>query len=266
MLCTAYIRDANTGELLNTGSGTQALDWTLGDIPQENGCWLGHSSYASNNDPDARYHEVRIHHRPMSAAQAEASCLAGPDAVYYFRKKGAGSLTMTGANTYTVGTAVDAGTLKLASGATLPATEMWAASGATLDLNGTSQTARELGGTGTVKGGTLAVTDTIQPGGRKTVGTLTVDGTSLTSGTLVVDLGANGASDCLAVTGTLDLSNLSLKLGDANLNEEKTYTLVTAAEVTGKFQGEDLPNRWRTYIQPTKVTLSVSNGTVLLFR
>ncbi|MBR1587108.1 MAG: hypothetical protein IJ658_02165, partial [Kiritimatiellae bacterium] len=43
-----------------------------------------------------------------------------------------------------------------------------------------------LGGTGTVKGGTLAVTETIQPGGRKTVGTLTVDGTLLTSGTLVI--------------------------------------------------------------------------------
>ena len=268
MLCTAYIRDADTGDLLNTGSGTQALDWTLGDIPQTNGCWLGHSSYASNNDPDARYHEVRIHHRPMSAAQAEASCLAGPDAVYYFRKKGAGTLTMTGANTYTTGTAVDGGTLKLASGATLPATEMWAGSGATLDLNGTLQTARELGGTGTVKGGTLAVTDTIQPGGRKTVGTLTVDGTSLTSGTLVVDTGADGTCDCLAATGTLDLSNLSLALSDVTaLDETKIYTIATAPSFTGSFAGVTLPNRkWRVSVADTKVKLVYANGTVLYFR
>ena len=267
MLCTAYIRDANTGELLNTGSGTQALDWTLGDIPQENGCWLGHSSYASNNDPDARYHEVRIHHRPMSAAQTEASCLAGPDAVYYFRKKGAGTLTMTGANTYTVGTAVDAGTLKLASGATLPATEMWAGADATLDLNGTAQTARELGGTGTVKGGTLAVTETIQPGGRKAVGTLTVDGTTLTSGTLVVDLDANGASDCLAATGALDLSNLSLALGDATaLDETKVYTIATATGVTGTFAHADIPKKWRVSVLGSQVKLGYANGTVLFFR
>ena len=89
---------------------------------------------------------------------------------------------------------------------------------------------------------------------------------SVPSGTLVIDTAADGTSDCLAATGTLDLSNLSLKLGDANLNEEKTYTLATAAEITGKFVDEELPNRWRTFVQPTKVTLSYSNGTVLLIR
>ena len=193
--------------------------------------------------------------------------LAGPDAVYYFRKKGAGTLTMTGANTYTVGTAVDAGTLKLASGATLPATEMWAGADATLDLNGTSQTARELGGTGTVKGGTLAVTDTIQPGGRKTIGTLTVDGMSLTSGTLVVDIGANGTSDCLTATGTLDLSNLSLALNDATaLDETKIYTIATAAEVTGTFAHADIPKKWRVSVLGAQVKLAYANGTILFFR
>ena len=266
-LNTAYISDAATGELLEAIQEASNVGWTPAEVAQENGCWLGHSNSSSNPDPDARYHEVRIHHRPMSAAQVEASCLAGPDAVYYFRKKGAGTLTMTGANTYTVGTAVDAGTLKLASGTTLPATEMWTESGATLDLNGTSQTAKELGGTGTVKGGTLAVTDTIQPGGRKTVGTLTVDGTALTSGTLVVDLGADGASDCLAVTGTLDLSNLSLALGDATaLDETKIYTIATTTEVTGTFAHADIPKKWRVSVLGSQVKLGYANGTILYFR
>jgi autotransporter-associated beta strand protein len=203
----------------------------------------------------------------MSAAQVQASCLAGPDAVYYFRKKGAGTLTMTGANTYATGTAVDAGTLKLASGATLPATEMWADAGATLDLNGTSQTARELGGTGTVKGGTLAVTDTIQPGGRKAVGTLTLDGTALTGGTLVVDLAADGASDCLAATGTLNLSNLSLALAEGTvLDETKIYTIATAAEVTGTFVHADIPKKWKASVLGTQVKLVYANGTILYFR
>ena len=267
-LNTAYISDAATGELLEAIQETSNAGWTPAEVAQTNGCWLGHSNSTGNSDPDALYHEVRVHHRPMSAAQVTASCLAGPDAVYYFRKKGAGTLTMTGANTYTTGTAVDAGTLKLASGTTLPATEMWAESGATLDLNGTSQTARELGGTGTIKGGTLAVTDTIQPGGRKTVGTLTVDGTTLTSGTLVVDIGANGASDCLAATGTLDLSNLSLALSDVTaLDETKIYTIATATSFTGTFAGVTLPNRkWRVSVADTKVKLVYANGTVLYFR
>ena len=203
----------------------------------------------------------------MSAAQVQASCLAGPDAVYYFRKKGAGSLTMTGANTYATGTAVDAGTLKLASGATLPATEMWVESGATLDLNGTSQTARELGGTGTVKGGTLAVTDTIQPGGRKSVGTLTLDGTALTDGTLVVDIGADGVSDCLAATGTLDLSNLSLALSDATaLDDTKIYTIATATEVTGNFASANIPKKWKVSALGTQVKLVYANGICVLIR
>ena len=93
-----------------------------------------------------------------------------------------------------------------------------------------------------------------------------MNGTTLTSGTLVVDAAADGTSDCLAATGTLDLSNLSLKLGDANLNESKVYTLATAAEITGKFREEELPNRWRTFVQPTKVTFAYANGTVMLVR
>ena len=266
-LNTAYVHDAETGELYTMVQEATSVGWTPAEVAQENGCWLGHSNSTSNPDPDALYHEVRVHHRPMSAEQVQASCAAGPDAVYYFRKKGEGTLTMTGANTYAAGTAVDAGTLKLAAGATLPATEMWADAGATLDLNGTSQTAKELGGTGTVKGGTLAVTGTIQPGGRKAVGTLALDGTALASGTLVADTAADGTSDRLAVTGTLDLSKLSFALGaDSALDEKKVYTIATATTVTGNFATVDAPKKWRISILGSQVKLVYANGTVVFFR
>ena len=143
---------------------------------------------------------------------------------------------------------------------------MWAGAGAIFLLNSTAQTVRELGGTGTVKGGTLSVTGTIQPGGRHAIGTLTVDGTALQSGTLVADVAADGTSDCLAATGTLDLSNLSLALGDAQLNEGQVYTLVTAPEITGTFHEINVPKRWRASVHPTMVTLAYANGTVLIFR
>ena len=260
------MRDAATGELIDESMATANASWSLTNIVQSGGIWLGRSAAVADPDPYADYHDVRIYNRAMTADQLAASCAAGPDAHFYLKKTGAGMLTLSGANTYTAGTAVDGGTLTLANGATIPATEMWAGAGATFLLNSTAQTVRELGGTGTVKGGTLSVTGTIQPGGRHAIGTLTVDGTALQSGTLVADLAADGTSDCLAVTGTLDLSNLSLALGDAQLAEGQVYTLVTAPEITGTFHEMKVPGRWRVSVHPTKVTLAYANGTVLMLR
>ncbi len=265
-LITVSMRDATTGELIDSATTTAPATWSFDKIDQSGGIWLGHSAAVADPDPYMDYHDVRIYNCAMTPEQLAASCAAGSEAHFYLMKKGAGMLTLTGANTYKAGTGVDGGTLTLANNATLPATEMWAGAGATLQLNTTAQTARELGGNGTVKGGTLAVTGTIQPGGRHAIGTLTVNGTTLTSGTLVIDTAADGTSDCLAVTGTLDLSNLSLKLGDANLNEGCVYTLATAAEITGTFQNMNVPKRWRVSVHPTKVTLAYSNGTALILR
>ena len=118
-----------------------------------------------------------------------------------------------------------------------------------------------------MKGGTLAVTGTIQPGGRRAIGTLTVDGTALTGGTLVVDVGADGTSDKLVSTGTLDLSTLSLKLGDATaLDATKVYTIATATSITGRFANENLPKKWKASTLSTRVILACENGTVFLFR
>ena len=266
-VCRAALHDPATGALIDDLTFTSDVGWKFQDIRFADGCWLGKSSYTADNDPNAEYHDIRIHHRAMTEAQLVASATNGPACRFAFRKKGAGALTLTGANTYKADTAVDGGTLRLASGASLPETRISVASGATLDLAGASQAAERLSGAGTVKGGTLAVTDTIQPGGEGTVGTLTLDDTSLASGTLVVDTAADGTSDCLAATGTLDLSRLSLALGNADLNEEKVYTIATAAGFTGTFANTTLPDtRWRVYVSGAKATLGYANGTVLLFR
>ena len=84
----------------------------------------------------------------------------------------------------------------------------------------------------------------------------------------MVDLDANGASDCLTATGTLDLSGLSFALGEsALLDETKVYTIATAPSFTGTFAGVTLPNRkWRVSVADTKVKLVYANGTVLYFR
>jgi hypothetical protein len=83
----------------------------------------------------------------------------------------------------------------------------------------------------------------------------------------VVDLGANGASDCLAATGTLDLSNLSLALAEGTvLDDTKIYTIATAAEVTGTFAHADIPKKWRASVHGNQVKLVYANGTVVFFR
>ncbi|MBR1587259.1 MAG: autotransporter-associated beta strand repeat-containing protein, partial [Kiritimatiellae bacterium] len=123
---TVSLRDATTGELIDASSSTANASWSFDKIVQSGGIWLGRSAAAADPDPYMDYHDVRIYNRAMTADQLAASCAAGPDAHFYLMKKGAGMLTLTGANTYKAGTGVDGGTLTLASGATLPATEMWA--------------------------------------------------------------------------------------------------------------------------------------------
>ena len=267
-ICRAALHDPATGALIDELVYTSAVGWKFQNMRFDSGCWLGHSSYDADNDPNAEYHDIRIHHRALTEAQLVASATNGPAYRFAFRKKGTGTLTLTGASTYKADTAVDGGALKLASGATLPATGMSVASGATLDLNGASQTAERLEGAGTVKGGTLAVAGPILPGGEGTIGTLTVDGTALTSGALVVDATAEGTCDCLASTGALDLSHLSFALGEgSSLDETKIYTVATAPSFTGAFSDAELPNfKWRLVVVGTKAKLVYSNGTAVIFR
>ncbi|MBQ6008559.1 MAG: hypothetical protein IJL17_08465 [Kiritimatiellae bacterium] len=267
-ICRAALHDPATGALIDELVYTSAVGWKFQNMRFNDGCWLGHSSYDADNDPNAEYHDIRIHHRALTEAQLTASATNGPAYRFAFRKKGTGMLTLTGASTYKADTAVDGGALKLASGATLPATGMSVASGATLDLNGATQAAERLEGAGTVKGGTLAVAGPILPGGEGTIGTLTVDGTALTSGTLVVDAASDGTCDCLASTGALDLSHLSFALGEgSSLDETKIYTVATAPSFTGAFSDAELPNfKWRLVVVGTKAKLVYSNGTAVIFR
>ena len=70
-----------------------------------------------------------------------------------------------------------------------------------------------------------------------------------------------------AATGTLNLSNLALALGDATaLDETKIYTIATATEVTGRFASEVLPKKWKVNVFPNKVSIAYANGTYMLIR
>jgi autotransporter-associated beta strand protein len=123
-------------------------------------------------------------------------------------KVGAGTLTLTGANTYTGATNVNAGTLLVNGTQTAATGVVSVAGGATL------------GGTGTVGGAVnVAGGGTLAPGVGGTAGTFTSVGTvSLaTNAILAAQLGANGSNpgvtpgtgDLLAVTGSASTLNLT---------------------------------------------------------
>jgi autotransporter-associated beta strand protein len=124
-------------------------------------------------------------------------------------KVGAGTLTLSGTNTYTGQTNVNAGTLAVtvnnALGTNAGATVI--ASGATLDLaNVTYSTTEAI----TNNGGTLSTsTGTSSYAGVMTLGadsTIDVDGTQLTISTAIGD-GGNAYAITKAGAGTLTLSN-----------------------------------------------------------
>ena len=151
-------------------------------------------------------------------------------------KNGVGTVTLTGANSYTGGTVVNAGVLQLGAGASLATGSALTVNGGTFDLNGNSQTVGALSGAGGVialGGGTLTtdsasnttLSSAISGGGgfvKQGTGLLTLTGANTyTGGTTVNDgtlqLGASGSlasGGALTVNGgTFDLNGNSQTVG-----------------------------------------------------
>ena len=132
--------------------------WSLANHDQTY-TFIGHSIL---NDPDtsATFDEFRIWKRALTDEEIEANGDLGPDVLpsAAFEKRGAGTLTLTGANTYAQPTVVSGGTLALATGASLPADNaITVGDGATLDLGGNAATAASITGAGTLANGTLSL-------------------------------------------------------------------------------------------------------------
>jgi autotransporter-associated beta strand protein len=147
-------------------------------------------------------------------------------------KIGSGILTLSGANTYTGETNVNAGTLSITGvGAVLSTTGL-------LKVNSSATAAGTLSGTGTVGAVTLAAnaglqTATIAPGATSalgTIGTLTMASLAVSGGNLQFDLVSPnpGASDFIDVTGTASF-NAASAISPGPIGAAGTYTLLTAA-------------------------------------
>ena len=146
-------------------------------------------------------------------------------------KVGAGTLTLSGANTYTGDTNIDAGTLIV--------------DGSTTSANTFANAGGLLMGTGTI-GGNLINSGTVAPG--HSPGTLNVSGnyTQNSGGNLQIEIGGriSGEFDLLAMGGSASLNghlqlvrlnNFQLQMGD------KIVFLTAAAGVNGTFSSVDNP-------------------------
>ena len=155
-------------------------------------------------------------------------------------KSGTGVLTLTGANTYTGATTVNAGTLQLGAAERLSnSSALNVLAGATFDLNGSNETVASIAGAGAIQlgaagatlatagttttafSGVLAGTGNLTKGG---TGTLTLSGANSYTGATQVNAGTLIAANATALggtaTGTTVASGATLRVSNAAIGNE----------------------------------------------
>ncbi len=173
-----------------------------------------------------------------------------------FNKSGTGTLSLGGVSAYTGAVNISGGAVNI-TGSLAPTGSVAVGNTATLT------------GTGSVGAITLNSGGFIQPGAAGSIGTLT--GASLLwnpGGQLNFDLGANGASDLLNLTGSLTkggTGSFVFNFNNLGVSTPSSFTLIGANTVSGftasdfSFTGLTLASPYAAQFQvtPTAVTLNV---------
>jgi autotransporter-associated beta strand protein len=166
-------------------------------------------------------------------------------------KKGPETLTLSGANSYTGDTVVEAGTLLIQGNQS-------SASGSVTVTGGT------LGGTGTIGGDVIVPTGgTIAPGTTAaipatTIGTLLVTSADLSGGNLAIEINDASTQKCdlLDVGGDLNVSRTTLSVSFTGTPSEPSYTIATAGTITGNFVSvSGLPSGYEVQYTATEILL-----------
>ena len=176
-------------------------------------------------------------------------------------KIGAGTLSLSGNNSYTGATTVSAGELLINGN------QSGAVGAVSVAANAI------LGGTGTLGGASAAITGTVAPGLSGSLGTLTFAGSAMnlsSGGSLLAQLNSNPAvftSDLLAISGagslTLGGSSILDLVGPGSFTTSGTYTLATFASGSSISQFTTVRYNGSTYANPTNTNAVNSNGTLV---
>ncbi|MFD0894877.1 autotransporter-associated beta strand repeat-containing protein [Luteolibacter ambystomatis] len=181
-------------------------------------------------------------------------------------KTGAGTMTLSGVNTYGGATSINQGKLALGgSGSIAASTTINIASGAFLDVSGTSSTwslgsGQTLTGNGTVTGN-ATISGTVAAG--NSIGALAFSNTLTLLGTVNAELDASLVTADLvtagniAFGGTLNAANLG-----GTLDQGQTYNLFDFTSASGAFDTVNLPTltnglSWDTSSLYTQGTISI---------
>ena len=224
---------SGTGALIKSGDGTLTLTGTntySGGTTVSGGALQGNTSSLQGNI--ANNSAVIF---DQATAGSYGGTISGSGSL---TKQNAGTLTLTGANTYTGATAVNAGTLALGVASALASTtEVTVASGATLQLAAASQTVGSFSGAGSIDLGANTLTagasnaSTTFSGGITGTGGLVKDGT----GTLNLT-GTNSYSGGTTVNGGILQGTTSSLTGNINLTAGATSVVFDQASA-GTYAG-----------------------------
>jgi fibronectin-binding autotransporter adhesin len=156
-----------------------------------------------------------------------------------------GRWTLTGAGTFSTRSSVSAGTMAIASGATLTTPEFTVQNGGTLEVQGTLAGPLQVAAGGTLTGsgriGAATIAGTLSPETGTSIGTLTASGNIVFSAGSVfrVDVTPAGASDRLTTSGTITIQGGAVAAigqpGDFALSTR--YTILNASSISGTFAG-----------------------------
>ncbi len=207
---------SGSGALDKTGSGTLAL---TGSNSYSGGTTVSAGTLLGNTD--SLLGNITNNANVVFGQAADGTYAGDMDGSGSLSKIGAGTLYLTGSNTYTGPSTIDNGTLSV-NGATTSATTVNA--GGTLQGSGTV-------GSVTLNGGTVA------PG--NSIGTLNVSGDIDYSGggSYQVEVDDAGNSDKIIASGTATLTGSSVEVMASNgsYNYSNNYTILTASGINGTF-------------------------------